>query len=76
MIATYSTKQAAPELGRNGKWSAVFENWVELNGGTYMSSACTSAPLFDTAADAEEAGKRALVTLEAMGKFPNMCEKF
>jgi len=72
--ATFSTKQAQPELGRNGKWSAAFENFVTRDGETYMSSSCTSAPLFDTAPDAEEAGKRALATLDATGKFPNMCE--
>jgi hypothetical protein len=74
--ATFSTKLAQPELGRNGKWSAAFENWVERGGDKYMASSCTSAPVFDTAADAEEGGKRAMVALEATGKFPNMCEKF
>jgi hypothetical protein len=72
--ATYSTKLAQPELGRSGKWSASFENFVTRDGETYMSSSCTSAALFDTAPDAEEAGKRALATLEKTGKFPNMCE--
>ena len=76
MQATFSTKQAAPELERNGKWSAAFENWVTRGDDTYMSSSCTSAALFDTAADAEEAGKRAVAILKATGKFPNMCEKF
>ena len=74
--ATFSTKTAQPEQGSNGKWSAAFENFVTRGEDTYMSSSCTSAPLFDTAADAEEAGKRALTVLEATGKFPNMCEKF
>ncbi len=74
--ATFSTKTAQPEQGHNGKWSAAFENYVTRGEDTYMSSSCTSAALFDTAADAEEAGKRALATLEATGKFPNMCEKF
>lgn len=72
--ATFSTKLAQPELGSNGKWSASFENWVTRGDETYMSSSCTSAPLFDTAPDAEEAGKRALAKLEATGKYPNMCE--
>lgn len=72
--ATFSTKLAQPEVNSKGKWAASFENWVTRNGETYMSSSCTSAGLFDTAADAEEAGKRALKTLEATGKFPNMCE--
>jgi len=76
MQATFSTKQAAPEAGRNCKWSAAFENWVRRGPETYMSSSCTSAAVFDTAADAEEAGKRALIILEETGKFPNMCEKF
>ena len=76
MPATFSTKQAQPELGRNGKWSAAFENFVTRDGETYMSSSCTSAPVFDTAADAEEGGKRALRVLVATGKFPNMCEVF
>jgi hypothetical protein len=74
--ATFFTKPAQPELGSNGKWSAAFENFVQRGGDTYMSSSCTSAPLFDTAADAEEAGQRAIVTLNSTGKFPNMCEKF
>lgn len=26
--ATFSTKLAQPELERNGKWAAAFENWV------------------------------------------------
>jgi hypothetical protein len=73
----FSTKLATPEQGRNGRWSAAFENWVSWRTGqTYMSSSCTSAPLFDTVSAAEEAGKRALAVLEATGKFPNMCEKF
>jgi hypothetical protein len=74
--ATFSTKLATPEQGRNGRWSAAFENFVTRGGETYMSSSCTSAPLFDTVSAAEEAGKRALLILEATGKFPNMCEKF
>jgi len=74
--ATFSTKTAAPEVSTTGKWAAAFENWVERGNDKYMSSSCTSAPLFDTATDAEEAGKRALTTLEATGKFPNMCEKW
>lgn len=74
--ATFSTKLAQPELGRNSKWSAAFENFVTRDGETYMSSSCTSAAVFDTAADAEEGGKRALAILEATGKFPNMCEVF
>lgn len=69
----FSTKLAQPELERNGKWAAAFENWVTRGDETYMASSCTSAGLFDTAADAEEAGKRALATLEATGKYPNMC---
>lgn len=76
MNAVFSTKQTQPELGRNSKWSAAFENYVTRDGATYMSSSCTSAPVFDTAADAEEGGKRALAMLEATGKFPNMCEVF
>lgn len=76
IAAIYSTKLAQPELGRNNKWSAAFENWVDSDRGRYMSSSCSSAPVFDTAADAEEGGKRALAMLEATGKFPNMCEKF
>lgn len=75
-FATYSTKLAQPVQEKSGKWRAAFENWVERGGEKYMSSSCASAPLFDTAADAEEASKRALATLEATGKFPNMCEKF
>lgn len=74
--ATFTTKQAQPELGKNGKWAAAFENWVTRDGATYLSFTCASAQLFDTAADAEEAGKRALAVLEATGHFPNMCEKF
>ena len=76
MIAVFSTKQAQPEQGRNGKWAAAFENWVQRGDDKYMSSRCTSAPVFDTAADAEEGGKRALAMLEATGKFPNLCEVF
>jgi hypothetical protein len=71
------TKLAAPELASNGKWSAAFINWRHpINDVPYVASTCTSAPVFDTAADAEEGGKRALVVLEQTGKFPNMCEKF
>jgi hypothetical protein len=72
----FTTKQAAPEVESNGKWRAAFENYVTRDGETYLSSSCASAPVFDTAADAEEGGKRALAILEATGKFPNMCEKF
>lgn len=71
--AQFSTKLAQPELGHGGKWCAAFENWVTRGDATYMSSSCTSAPLYDTAPDAEEAGKRALAMLAATGKFPNMC---
>ena len=76
MPATFSTKQAQPELGSNGKWRAAFENFVTRDGETYLSSSCTSAPVFDTPADADEGGKRALKLLEETGKFPNMCELF
>jgi hypothetical protein len=72
-----STKQAQPQLSlHTGKWCAQFENFMTVQGETFMSSSCTSGAVFDTAADAEEGGKRALATLEATGKFPNMCEKF
>lgn len=74
--ATFSTKQMAPSLGSNGKWSACFETWATRGDDTYKMMEGASAPLFDTAADAEEAGKRALVVLEATGAYPNMCEKF
>jgi len=74
--AQFTTKQAAPILEYNGKWSAAFETWVTRGDDTYLSSECSSAPLFDTAADADEAGKRAVAKLEATGRFPNMCEKF
>lgn len=76
MFITLHTKQAQPEQGSNGKWSAAFENFVTRDGETYLGSSCTSAPVFDTAADAEEGGKRALAVLESTGKFPNMCEVF
>jgi hypothetical protein len=76
MSAIFGTKQSAPEYANNGKWRAAFENYVTRDGETYMSSTVTSAPVFDTPADADEGGKRALAVLEATGKFPNMCEKF
>jgi len=74
--ATFSTKVSQPEQGSNGKWAAAFENWVQRGSDRFMSSRCTSSPVFDTAADAEEGSKRALTVLEATGKFPNMCEVF
>lgn len=74
--SVFNTKQVAPVLGSNGKWSAAFETWVTRGGDTYKMMEGASAPLFDTASDADEAGKRALVVLEATGKYPNMCEKF
>jgi hypothetical protein len=73
---TFTTKLAAPEVETNGKWRAAFENYVTRDGETYLHSTCSSALVFDTAADAEEGGKRALLVLEATGAFPNMCEKF
>ena len=78
MTATFSTKLAAPVdyMNTHGKWAAAFETWMNRDGQTHKMASCVSAAMFDTAADAEEAGKRALVVLEATGKFPNMCEKF
>lgn len=74
MATTHTVKLAQPEQAPSGKWRAAFESWATYNGEEYLSSSCTSAALFDTAPDAEEAGKRALATLEATGKYPNMCE--
>jgi hypothetical protein len=72
-----STKLAQPQLSlHTGKWCAQFENFITTGDETFMSSSCTSGAVFDTAADAEEGGKRALALLEETGKFPNMCEKF
>lgn len=72
--ATFTTKVAQPEQGRNGQWSAAFENFVTRDGETYMSSSCTSAPLWFDAAAARLAAERAVVVLEETGRLPNMCE--
>lgn len=74
--AVFSTTAAQPELGSNGKWAAAFNNWVERGADKYLSSTCASAHVFDTAADADEGGKRAIAYLERTGRFPNMCDKF
>lgn len=72
-----TTKLAAPEqYEHTGKWSARFDNWSSRDGETYLISTVTSGAFFDTAADAEEAGKRAMRVLEETGRYPNMCEKF
>lgn len=74
---TFITKQAAPEQSSTGKWRAAFETWKQpRDGEPYLMMTGSSAPVFDTAADAEEGGKRALAILEATGKYPNMCDKF
>ena len=72
--ATFSTKLAQPVLGRNGKWCAAFENFITRGDETFMSSSCTSAPLWFDAAAAKLAAERAVVVLEQTGKLPNMCE--
>jgi hypothetical protein len=75
-MSKFTTKQAAPEQSKSGKWCAAFETWVTRNGETYLMMTGSSAPVFDTAADAEEGGKRAIKVLEETGVYPNMCEKF
>ena len=74
--ARFTTRTAQPKLGHNGLWSAAFENWVTRGDESYMSSSCTSPPLFDTPADADAAAQRALRHVVAVGRLPNMCEKF
>ncbi len=72
------TALVAPEYSKHAnKWSAAFETWATPDvGDDYMVASCTSGALFDTAAEAYEAGGRALDALQETGKFPNMCEVF
>lgn len=42
----------------------------------YIAYSASSAKVFETEAEALEAGKRALKALAETGKYPNMCEKF
>lgn len=72
--ATFTTRVAQPQQAPNGRWCAAFENWVTHRGESYMSSSCTSAPLWFDADAARLAGERALKVLETTGRFPNMCE--
>lgn len=58
----------------SSKWRMAFETWRGIPGDEYMVTSCTSAPLFDSEDAAYAAGDRALDTLQATGKFPNMCE--
>lgn len=60
----------------NSKWSAAFETWRGVPGDEYMVTSCTSGALFATEDDAYAAADRALDTLQATGKYPNMCEPF
>ena len=66
---------AAPEFDKNsGKWSACFETWKGIPGDEYKAFTCGSAPLFSSEAEAYAAADRALDTLQALDRFPNMCE--
>lgn len=74
---TFITKQAAPELASTGKWRAAFETYmVREDGEEHLMMTGASAPVFDTATDADEGGKRAIKILEETGKYPNLCEVF
>jgi hypothetical protein len=75
-MPNFVTKLAEPEQSKCGKWCAAFETWMDRNGELHKMMSGSSAPVFDTAADAEEGGKRAIKILEETGAYPNMCEKF
>jgi hypothetical protein len=70
------TEQGIPVQGKNGKWSATFVTYNGNPGHEWIANECTSAPVFATDAEAIAGAARALDTLEATGRFPNMCEVF
>ena len=71
------TEQSIPvQSPRNGKWSATFVTYNGTPGNEYVANECTSAPVFATEDEAIAGAVRALDTLEATGRFPNMCEVF
>ena len=74
-MAKLITKQVDSVQAASGKWCAAFENWRVLSEtDSYMASSVLSGAVFDDKDAAQEAGKRALQTLEETGKYPNMCE--
>ena len=77
-MAQLITKHVEPvQSEHSGKWAAAFENWrVVSEDDSYMASSVLSAAVFDSKEAAQEAGERALQTLEATDKYPNMCEPF
>jgi hypothetical protein len=64
------------ELESNGKFSVTFTTVKGQMGDEYVSSSCTSAPVFDSEDEAYNGAIRALDVLAATGRFPNMCEQF
>jgi hypothetical protein len=57
-------------------WAAFFENWMGPVGKEYLGSTVESAAIWPDEDAAYDAARRALVTLEETGKYPNMCERW
>ena len=56
------------------KWSISFDV-IRTNGiESYISAECTC--VFDSADEAHEGGKRAVIYYDRNGRFPNMCKVF
>ena len=71
------TCSASPEYSKvTGKWSACFETWRGIPGDEYLVTRASSGSFFDSEDNALAAADRALDTLQATGKYPNMCEPF
>ena len=69
-------KTIAQRNAHSGLWSITFDIIRVLdNGESYISAECQSGAVFATAAEAHDAGDRAVTHYELNdGRFPNMCE--
>jgi len=59
-----------------GTWAACFETWAGTPGAERRMVSVQSGSHFATEDDAYAAAARALDTLQATDKYPNMCEPF
>lgn len=60
----------------NGKWFVKFVSYKGISGSEYVCSNVESGAVFETENEAYAGGTRALITLDATGRYPNMCEQF
>lgn len=59
------------------KWTPVIDTFKVLPTGARSQVSRTGGGFgFDTAGEAEAAGKRAIEAVNLTGEFPNMCERY